>query len=165
MSYVAVLSPSNVTSCNDQYPRFTPGACVDTSDGKRYKYVQNVLNSVATTDGAICYLDDSDTTGLGYIVTSDYSECLGDTVNAVAGVHRTAGVSDGYWTFVQIRGTCTVKTNGDDDIAIGMALIGVGDGTVNSVAAGTAPTNKLVGWAIAADSDANDTVLADLCIA
>lgn len=68
-------------------------------------------------------------------------------------------------TNCQIKGYhAAVLTNADDDITAGMTLILCStDGTVDSVAAGTAPTYPIIGIALDADVDASDTVEADLC--
>jgi hypothetical protein len=137
----------------------TPGETVEIvgSEGlKRYQYVQyeSGTAAVAAAAGLVAvYLDGTDFNG--YNVTCD----LSDTVaNLAAGVLQAA-LTDEYYGWVQTRGYyATVKTNADDDIAAGASVWVVGDGTVDSTAAGTAPTYRPVGWTTAADVDAADTV-------
>lgn len=148
-----------VFTANHQYARHTPGEVVEvvTSTGlKRYKYInfESGTAAVAAAAGSLAYyLDGSDFDAI--TVTSDVSDT---DINHVAGVLQ-AVLTDEYYGWVQTWGYyATVKTNADDDISAGDAIIGAGDGTCNSTAQDTAPTNKVVGWAVAADVDASDTV-------
>lgn len=149
------------SSANDQYPLHLPGEVfevVDSTGRKKYKYVNfdNGSGNLTLAAGNLVYfLDGSDFDG--YTVTSDVSDT---DINQAAGVALGA-ITDAYYGFVQTWGYYSaVVTNGDDDIAASDALIGGGDGTVNSTAQDTAPTNKVVGWAVAADVDASNTVAA-----
>ena len=103
-------------------------------------------------------------TVLGYLtadltrttVTSDESD---SDINFVAWVWIWAITASYYW-WIQISWYHSVIiTNGDDDIAAWDALIWSSTNYwCNSTAANTAPTNKVLGWAVAVDSDANNTV-------
>lgn len=137
---------------------------IDEDEGhKVYKYVQIDASSAAIANGTVC------------VTTGDLYFRKATTVcDAAADRNQPIGVGIGTITagnygWLQVRGYhSAVKTNGDDDIAIGQALIvdaeGGTDGTCDSVAVGTAPTHKVIGWALAADVDASNTVAAQLCI-
>lgn len=144
-------------------PQMDVGEEVRLVDSEGLKVYQYVLHDSGTGDlspaagNLAYYLDGTDADDS--TVTMDVSDTA---INHVAGIFVSAP-DDGEYCFIQKTGYyATVKTNGDDDIAAGAALIGGGDGTCNSVAAGTAPTNKVLGWAVAADVDADDTVAARL---
>jgi hypothetical protein len=121
--------------------------------GYRYfKYDDGTANLTCTIGKLLYQVGSTDWT-----CTHDVSDT---DRNLVAGV--AAGVvADGGYGWMQVFGQCTVTTNGDDDIAKADAVIAsaAGDGTADSTAQDTAPTNKIVGWALAADVDASDTVL------
>ena len=127
-----------------------------TSEGQKlYKYVKfdNGSGNVASTTNMVVYylLSDTDMT----TVTNDVSD---SDINQVAGVMPVA-MTDAYYGWLQVGGyNSAIRTNGDDDIAASDALIGGGDGTCNSTAQDTAPTNKVLGWAVAADVDGSNTV-------
>jgi len=123
-------------------------------DGKIYRYRQfdNGSGDVAAVSGNLAYFIDN-----GLKVTMDVSDT---DRNLVAGVFISVP-ADAAYCWVQTGGRhATVKTNGDDDVAKGDAIIAsaAGDGTADSTAQDTAPTNHVVGWALAADVDANNTV-------
>ncbi len=148
-----------VFTSNNATALHTPGEVVEvvTSTGrKRYKYIQysNGTDNAAVAAGNLVYfLDGSDWNG--YTVVRDVSDT---DINHVAGVAQAA-ITDTYYGWIQTWGYyATVTTNADDDISAGDAIIGGGDGTCNSTAQDTAPTNKVVGWAVADDVDASDTV-------
>jgi hypothetical protein len=125
-----------------------------TTDGqtKIYKYVQADASVVGVAAGdVVAYMDAADWDN--YTVTDDISDTKANLVAGVAVGTLTAS----YYGWIQVYGYhATVTTNGDDDIAGGESVIMVGDGTLDSVAAGTAPTYKVLGWATGADDDAND---------
>ena len=122
--------------------------------GNSYMYVQLVAGSTsAVTNGAILYQVAG--SAKGYVTTAGVAK----TLNLVRGVGIGA-IAKSSFGWIQTWGThSAIDTNGDDDIATGDALIGVsGDGNCDSVAAATAPTNKVIGWATSADVDSQDTV-------
>lgn len=127
-----------------------------TTDGtKIYKYVKfnNGSGNVASATNMVVYylLSDTDMT----TVTNDVSD---SDINQVAGVMPIA-MTDLYYGWLQVAGpNAIIRTNGDDDIASSDTLIGGGDGTCNSVAQDTASTNKVLGYAVAADVDGDNTV-------
>ena len=157
---------ADITSRDDVDPALNPGEVISwysgATDGyKTFQYVKfdNGAGNVAAANGALAYWKDQD----AYTVTSDLSDAIGAgdgwRRNMVAGVFL--GVpTDARYTFIQIGGRhSAVLTNADDDILAGDALIAATtDSDVDSVTAGTAPTYRVVGYALAADVDANDTV-------
>lgn len=132
-------------------------------DGLGYRYVKfdNGSGNVASVDGKLAY-HFADTVADYWTVTMDVSDT---DRNKVCGVF-TAVIADGGFGWLQTKGPDTVTTNGDDDIAEGDAIIAsaAGDGTCDSTAQDTAPTNRVVGWALADDVNGSDTVIVDLCL-
>jgi len=127
---------------------------------KTYRYVQ------AASDTTV-----ANGTALGFVAadltqTSVSSDADDFYLDMVAGVGIGA-ITASYYGWIQTHGYhSVVKTNADDDIAAGVKLILCStDGTVDSMAANTASTNTVVGIAVAADVDANDTVAAYLTVA
>lgn len=121
---------------------------------KCYVYVQLYASATAAAaDGTVLYatLDDSN------VVTDDISATHQNMVRGVA----IGAIALGSYGWIQTWGDHTaVNTDGGDDIATGDAIIGDAtvDGVCDSVAAGTAPTHKVIGFATSADSNTNDTV-------
>lgn len=169
MGSYASSAPKNLTSSNDEFAIMRPGDQVrDVVNRKNYQYVQfdNGAGNVASAASALAYWKTIGT----FIVTSDLTDAPSATgandANYVAGVF-TGVVTDQYYTFIQTGGRVTaLKTDAGDDIVEGDILIAdpTTDGTVDSVAAGTAPTHRVVGFAYTADIDANDTVDAILTL-
>lgn len=157
-----VLTVSEVSSSPTSDKRGMLGEVAnvyDTTNGWRtYRYVQfdNGTGNLTSAANQVCYYVAA---SIGsYLMTTDVSD---SDVNLVAGV-LPAVFADQYYGWIQIGGKATVKTNGDDDIVAYDKLIGVGDGTCNSVAQDTAPTNTVLGTALADDDNAADTVSAYL---
>jgi len=126
-------------------------------NGLGYRYVKfdNGSGNVAAVSGNLAYCLAAGTSL--WTVTMDVSDTHR---NQVVGVFISVPADLGF-AWIQVRGNHqTVTTNGDDDIAAGDAVIAsaAGDGTCDSTAAGTAPVAKVVGFATAADVDANNTV-------
>lgn len=129
----------------------------DTTNGwRRWKYVQfnNGAGNVASVANMVVGQKVTDLTG--NTVTNDESD---SDLNLVAGVMPVA-MTDLYYGWMQVGGyNSAVITDGGDDIVQNDTLIGSAtDGTCNSVAANTASTNKVLGYAVAADVDAANTV-------
>lgn len=124
-----------------------------------YKYVKISSGSAAVANGTLVFQDDL------YGRTGDTRVASAKSRNHVLGI-GIGTITAGQYGYLQVAGYhSAVKTNGDDDIAAGDTLIAaIADGVVDSVAAGTAPTYKPVGIAVAADVDAANTVAANLCI-
>ena len=144
------------TSSGQKYPLGTRRE----EEGKVYRYVsmETGTGAVAAIAGNLAYHVD----GL-WDVTMDVSDV---DRNLVAGVFLSVIADEGYG-WIQTGGRhATVKTNGDDDIAKGDAVIAsaAGDGTADSTAQDTAPICRVVGWAVAADVDADNTVDTFLCL-
>lgn len=121
-------------------------------EGKVYRYVKRNDATVAPIAGNLAYHVDG-----AWAVCMDVSDV---DRNLVAGVFLSV-IADGEYGWIQTGGLySTVKTNGDDDIALGDAVIAsaAGDGTADSTDQDTAPICKVVGFAVAADVDADDTV-------
>lgn len=130
-------------------------------DGKTYRYClyNNGTGNIASFAGAVGYIKAAATDP--WEITIDVSDT---DQNQVRGV-MLGVVTDAHYFWLQTAGYyATVKTNADDDIAAHVSLFGVGDGTCDSMAADTASTNKVLGYATAADVDANDTVAAILTL-
>lgn len=161
-----VMNVSDVTAVPTSDQREELGAIAytqDTTNGlRKWKYVQfdNGTGDVASAANSVAFYiaasyKDS-------IVTCD---CSDSDPNYVAGVF-TQAFTDQYYGWILVGGKATVATDGADDISATDALIGSAstDGTCDSVAADTAPTNKVLGWALAADVDASNTVSAYLTV-
>lgn len=167
---VAQAAPEDVEYRNDQIPVFKPGNTYRDNLGRTYKYVQ-VVESVAPIKGCCAYWSDhcTATTGLVY-ATADYSEVLGDSINAVAGIWTYAATAN-YYTFIQTGGLCDyVHTDGGGNInAAGAAAKGTAvdvgaasDGVALDNLAGTSPTNRTVGWSTAAEAASTVTLMLTL---
>lgn len=121
-------------------------------DGKGYRYFQfdnGTANLTLAANQPLAQVDSD-----AWILTTDISD---SAPNLVAGV-AVSVVADGGYGWCQTYGNGTVATDGDDDVAKGDAIIYGADAVTEMVAAGTAPTNKVIGWATAADVDAANTV-------
>lgn len=127
----------------------------DSTVGVRgYRYVQAAADTTVANGTVLTFVD---ATYFNKTVTLDISD---SHPNRAAGVGIGAITASNYG-WVQFYGYhATVLTDGGDDIADGDAVIvdPSTDGTADSVTAGTAPTHKVLGFACAADVDANNTV-------
>lgn len=131
------------------------------TNGQLYRFIRfsDGTADAAGTAGQLVYWTTATT--FDGVVTNDVSDTK---INRAAGV-LTAEMTDGQLGWIQLTGLCVVNTNGDDDIAAGDAIIGSStDGACNSTAANTAPTNKVVGFAAAADVDGANTVVVELTL-
>lgn len=128
-------------------------------NGKGYRFVKYNAGTaaLAAVAGYICYT--YSTPSEPFSVTRDLSDAAGDT-NGVMGVLLSV-IPDAGFGWIQTRGYhSAVETDAGDDFAEGDAAISHAseDGEVDRTAEGTAPVSKVVGWAYAADVDADDTV-------
>lgn len=162
----STIAPSEVASRNDKTPMFTPGGFYRTENGNVYIYVKRIDSTAPYAGQCAFWADDNtDSTGL-YMVTADINGTAGQ--NAAAGVW-TYGVSQNYYTFIQVGGICLLDTRGTPAPAANQAIIAANAScsstTANwaSVAAGTAPTNKVVAWSLAAESAAKTLSEIVLC--
>lgn len=127
-----------------------------TGNLQAYKYVQAAADTTVANGTVLTYTSSAQT-----IVTSDISDT---NPNFVAGV-GVGAIAASSFGWIQVYGFhSAVATDGGDDIAAGDALIvdPTVDGVCDSVAAGTAPTHKTLGFAQAADVDGSNTVAAFL---
>lgn len=155
MAKHATLAPSQITARNDEFPQFDLGGFYyNPQTGKTYRYVKfdNGSAVASAANGVATWKDAS-----AFTVTSDLSDGLGQ--NFPAGIFQGV-VTDLYYTFIQVGGVATVTTDGGDDIAAGDAVIvdASVDLACDSVAAATAPTHRVIGFAVAADVDGSNTV-------
>jgi alpha-acetolactate decarboxylase len=117
-----------------------------------FKYVQTASDTTVANGTALSYVD-----VYGGQVTSDISD---SKQNFAAGVGIGA-ITASYYGWIQVRGYhSAVATDAGDDIVKGDAVIlhATLDGVVDRMAAGTASTHKPLGFAVADDIDAADTV-------
>lgn len=138
-------------SLNDSTSRGNLGVPIFTIDPdygvKAYKYV--LFNATGTAGTAYAFTD-----LYGREVSSTFTGCL----NRPAGV-AVATVTSGNYGLVQCYGYyATILTDAGDDFADDDSIILKTAGTTDRIAAGTAPTYKRLGVAVAADVDAADTV-------
>jgi hypothetical protein len=141
-------------STNDATVTHTVGGLYTNGEaGKVFRYVQ-FKDAVTYAAGQVCTLANA----AGTAVTNDISG--GSSIGSVVGGICQGVMTADYYGFVQVAGYyATVKTSGADDIAIGEAVFvhGSTDGTCDGASASTFSTGNF-GVAVAADSDANNTV-------
>ena len=89
----------------------------------------------------------------GLAVTNDVSEDNGIAAGVGMGV-----VTQNYYSWMVVQGRYLVKTNGDDDIADGDVIIIASDGGLANSGSDPGVVTR-IGFALAADVDADDTVL------
>lgn len=145
MSYIMGI---DVTT-RDTTAKFTPGSIGQTSDGKKYKYVQyeTAAGSVAAVAGNIAYYyaPSGASAGATTVVTSD----LSDSAGLGAGVLQAA-LADGEYGWVQISGAATITpalTAGADGNAL--TAVGATDGTLDVSAL---VTDAVVAYAVDASA-------------
>lgn len=129
------------------------GSKMETPAGKVYRYVQFV-DAVTYAAGHVVSWTET-----AWTVSNDRSGGSVST-NRVAGVCLGVATQN-YYGWIQTKGEyATVLTNGDDDIAAedGLILATGTDGACDSAA--DPATLLYLGWATAADVDANNTVAA-----
>ena len=132
-----------------------------TNWNRKFMYIQYTWSVASAANWSVVYRLWSATDATWTSVTDDVSD---SDINAVAWVAVWA-LTDDYYGWVQIWGYhSAVKTNWDDDIAAWDLLIWGWDGTCNSVAQDTAPTNVVLWRALAADVDAANTVAAEITV-
>lgn len=125
----------------------------DTTYGLRaYRYMQAASDTTVANGTALRYSD-------AYKFTAS-SDCDDAGINQVAGV-GIGVITAEYYGWVQVYGYHpAVLTDAGDDIADGdyVILHASTDGVCDRTAGGTAAVSVPLGVAVAADSDANDTV-------
>ena len=128
-------------------------------DGKGYRFAKRSDATIAITAG-MCVYSLAPGTSM-WTVTADVSDSHANNVVGIA----VAAIADGSYGWLQTKGYhAAVVTDGADDNAAGDTVIAVGDGTTNIVAAGTASTHKIIGYATAADDDSANTVPVWICL-
>lgn len=129
-------------------------------DGDIYCFVHLQASSGAVTEG--CLLFELPDSGAGE-VTDDIANSKANYKKYIC-THDIATTTGGYfWAIVKKRGV-SLKTNGDGDIAAGVALKANATGnSVDSYAtAGTAVAADFIGVATADDDTAGTTVVGDV---
>lgn len=134
---------------NDSTPKFAAGSIGQTSDGKKYKYVQynSGAGPVAAVAGNVAYYyaPSGASAGATTVVTSD----LSDSAGLGAGVLQTA-ITSGNYGWVQISGAATITpalTAGADGNAL--TAVGATDGTLDVSAL---VTDAVVAYAVDASA-------------
>jgi len=125
---------------------------------KAYRYGQAAADTTVANGTALAH---SDT--LRHTISSDISDCA---INQVAGVGIGA-ITASYYGWWQTGGYHSViATDAGDDIADGDWLIlhASTNGVVDRTASGNAAVSNPIGYAVAADVDADDTVAGFLTI-
>lgn len=148
-----------VLTANDSTAQEQVGAIrieLDSTYGVRgYRYMLVAADTTVADGTALSFSD-----AYRFTATSDISDA---SVNQVAGV-GVGVITASYYGWVQCLGYhAGVLTDGGDDIVDGDGIILAGDGVVNRMASGTAPTSKLVGIAVA-DDDATEVAAQLDCI-
>ena len=115
---------------------------------KIYKYVQAAADTTVANGTALAYAN-----AYGWQVTNDESD---SDQNRPAGVGIGA-ITASHYGWIQVGGHHpAIKTDGTGDITANDTLIlATTDGTVDSVAAGTASTHRPIGVAVADDTAGN----------
>ncbi len=136
-------------------------------DGRGYRYVQfdNGSGNVAALVGGLAYiLNDVNTVALttgAWTVTMDVSDT---SLSKVRGVFVAIPADLGY-CWIQTKGPATVLLNNDDDAVKGQSIIATSsDGLGDTVAVGTAPTHRVVGWCLGSVVAASNLVPADMVL-
>lgn len=124
-----------------------------TGDRRRLKFVKNAAAGAALAAGDLCWYD----TASHVSVDSRVASAVGD-LNGIAGI-AIGAISAGNYGWILVRGQATLNLKAGVNAAEGSAIISSDtDVKVDSVAEGTAPTYKVVGFATAAASGAGGTV-------
>ena len=169
------LAPSDILNRIDQHALFTPGGLYKTEDGRTFRYVKFVAESVDAAAGYVAMWSDTNTIGgsalasagdLGAFDAADFKfpykvTADRDQSNAVGCGVWTCAIDgtyyDGYYTFIQTGGPCRVMTDTGNNVAaldqLGIHATDDG-GTVDHDV-----TTNPIGWAMLADDDATDKVL------
>jgi len=175
------LAPSDILNRIDQAPQFTPGALYKTEDSRTFRYVRFVAESVDAAAGYVAMWSDTNTIGgsaltsagtLGAPAAADFKFTYKVTADRDQSLNKGCGVwtcaidgtyYDGYYTFIQTGGPCTVKTDAGNDVAA-LDALGI-HATTDGGVVDHGVTALPIGWAMAADDDDADTVLVWLTLA
>ena len=163
----AEISTGNVATVNDLFDSTKPnnkarnplGAAYYGTDSSgrplKFRYVR-IDSTVVPTEviGPVWWKDNTFT-----LVTAVRSEAVYDEANAVAGILLNVDITDGNFGFIQVAGYLSGLITAT--AAVGDALVGGASAQlVAAVAADTAPTNRVIGWALTAGT----TVDVDLAL-
>ncbi len=163
------ISTGDVATVNDIFDstkvnngaRNPLGAAIYISDSsgrrRKYRYVRyNPTAGVTDIVGPVYWKDNTFT-----VVTPTRSEALGgDTENvAVAGILMNASVTDGRFVFIQTFGFLAAMAAPASTAPSDALVSATGAQALVRVAAGTAPSGKVVAWAITAVSGGLSDVL------
>jgi hypothetical protein len=115
-------------------------------NGSGFRFVKFDASDVAITAGMLVYWKGTTMDG---IVTADLSD---STKNQVAGVTNVAR-ADVTFGWIQVKGIATnVVSDGGNDGVRGDFIVALGDGTGDTMTAGTAATTKIVGVVLASEA-------------
>lgn len=138
---------------NDPTAKNIPGRVIQYK-GKRYRYVQfdNGAHNVAALASGVAYWKDLQPEYGIFTVTSDQSDSIAG-LNGVAGVFEVAGVTDQYFTWIEVGGV--VDSLVADSTVASDKMIGKStDQTFDRIATTVAATDNVYGVA----QDAKDTL-------
>ena len=156
----AEISTGDVATVNDLFDSTKPnnkarnplGAAYYGTDSSgrplKFRYVR-VNSTVPPTEvvGPVWWKDNTFT-----VVTAVRSEAVHDTANAVAGILINEDIGNGNFGFIQVAGFLAAMPI-VAATAVGDAIIGGATGQLTArVAANTAPSNRLIAWALTAVS-------------
>lgn len=126
---------------------------VTTGDRRMLRFIKNAAAGAALAANDLCWFD----TASHISVDSRVASSVGDR-NGIAGI-AIGAIAAGNYGWILVRGQATLNLKAAVNAAEGDALISSDtDVKVDSVAEGTAPTYKVVGFATAAASGAGGTV-------
>lgn len=162
------ISTGNVATVNDARDTTKPnngaknplGAQYVLSDSsgrlKKVRYVRyNPTAAVTDIVGPVYWKDNTFT-----VVTPTRSESVfGDTINGVAGILLNASITDGNFCFIQTAGYLAAMAVPAATAQSDALVSATGAQALARIAAGTAPTGKVVAFAITAVSGGVSDVL------
>lgn len=155
------ITTGNLATVNDKVAVQPLGTKVYTVDDlgriRAYRYVQ-INSTVPPVEvvGPVYYKDDTNT-----VVTCVMSEGKTATANSIAGVLLNKDITNAYYGWIQVKGKINMTVAAAT--AKGDAIIGAAAQATAKVAAGTAPTNKVLGWALT-DIDGGGKSDVDICV-
>lgn len=156
------ISSGDPATVDDQNARMPVGQAVYITDNlgqatKKLRYVK-INSTVAPVEvvGPVYWKDRTKT-----VVTCVMSEAVAG-INSIAGVLLNKDITNGYHGFIQVAGPITMPVVAAT--AAGDALVGAAAQATARVAANTAPTNKVLGFAMGAiDTPVAGSAYVELC--
>lgn len=151
--------PSNIATVNDAFDstKHNNGArnplgkaiYIEDSSGRirKYRYVRhNPTAAVVEVVGPVYWKDNT-----FQVVTPTRSESVfGDTINGVAGILLNTAITDGNFTFIQVAGFLAAMPVPALTAQSDALVTATGLEALARVAAGTAPTGRVVAFALTA---------------